>query len=82
MSIITFILTLTLFTPPTQADYQTGLDAYNDGNYKTAMYEWKEVIATPPGEVSPATHAETNYAIGMLYWLGQGVKKDYRQALK
>ena len=80
---ISILITLvTLATQPTQADYQSALDAYQDGNYKTAMYEWKAVIATPPGKVSPATYTETNYAIGMLYWMGQGVTKDYFEAAK
>jgi hypothetical protein len=74
------ILTIFLLTQPLFADYQSGLDAYNAGNYKTARHEWIAVIATPPGKVSPAIYAETNYAIGMLYWMGQGVKNDYNQA--
>ena len=77
-----YVLALFLLTQPTFADYQSGLDAYNDGNYKTAMYEWKEVIAAPPSKYSPATIAETNYAIGMLYWMGQGVPADNLEASK
>jgi TPR repeat protein len=73
---------LVLLTQPLFADYQTGLDAYNAGNYKTARYEWIGVIATPPGKVSPAMYAETNYAIGMLYWMGQGVPASYPDAAK
>jgi hypothetical protein len=30
--------------------------------------------------VSPAVYAEAHYAVGMLYWLGQGVKEDYLEA--
>ncbi len=64
------------------ADYQSGLDAYNSGDYNTALSEWKAVAAAPPDTVSPATMAETDYAIGMLYWLGQGVQMDYFEASK
>jgi TPR repeat protein len=71
---------LLLISQTLSADYQTGLDEYQLGNYKTAMYEWREVIAAPAGSIPPATIAETNYAIGMLYMLGQGVKKDYYKA--
>jgi TPR repeat protein len=71
-----------LLTQPLFADYQAGLNEYNAGNYKTARYEWTAVIATPPGKVSPATYAETNYAIGMLYWMGQGVPASYSDAAK
>ena len=59
------------------ADYQSGLDAYNSGDYATALHDWKAVV-TPP---HPAIFAETHYAIGMLYWKGQGVTKDYFEAL-
>ena len=64
----------------THADYQSGLDAYNNADYETALKDWKEVIATPPGKVSPAMYAETNYAIGMLYWMGQYVPVDYAES--
>jgi hypothetical protein len=60
------VLTLFLLTQPIFAGYQSGLDAYNDGDYKAARYEWIAVITTPPGKVSPAILAETNYTTGML----------------
>ncbi len=59
------------------ADYQSGLDAYNSGDYATALRDWKAVV-TP---AHPAIFAETHYAIGMLYWTGQGVPKDNFEAL-
>jgi len=59
------------------ADYQSGLDAYDSGDYATALLDWKAVI-TP---THPAIFAETHYAIGMLYWKGHGVTKDYFEAL-
>jgi TPR repeat protein len=76
------ILVLLLLISTAHADYQSGLDAYNQARYSTALKEWKAVIAKPPGTVPPATYAETNYAIGMLYWMGQGVAADYREAFK
>ncbi len=74
------LLILTVLSQPTIADYQSGLDAYETGYYTLAMQEWKAVIASPPGEVPPATYAETHYAIGMLYWMGQGATTDYLEA--
>ena len=62
------------------ADYQTGLDAYNDTNYPLAMQEWQAVTQAPPAETNPAIYAETHYAIAMLYWQGQGVPRDYNKA--
>ena len=74
-----FLLTLALIfaSQTTQADYQAGLDAYNKGNYDIAMQQWQAVAAKPPGTLPPATLAEANYAIGMLYWTGQSVTMDY-----
>ena len=77
-----FVIILMLLSQTAFADSQAGLDAYNADRYTTAMQEWKAVIATPPGAVSPATYAETNYAIGMLYWMGQGVPEDPTEASK
>ena len=58
------------------ADYQAGLDAYLQGDYDTAIVEWQAVVESPPGTVASSIHAETLYAIGMLFWMGQGVEQD------
>lgn len=58
------------------ADYQAGLDAYLQGDFDTAIVEWQAVVESAPGTVPPAVHAETLYAIGMLFWMGQGVEQD------
>ena len=62
------------------ADYQAGLDAYLEGDYDTAVVEWQDVVESPPGAVPLAVRAETLYAIGMLYWIGQGVLQDTVEA--
>ena len=62
------------------ADYQSGLDAYNHADYETALKSWKDVLASPPGKFPLDTHAEANYAIGMLYWMGQYQPVDYAEA--
>lgn len=62
------------------ADYQTGLDAYNRGDYPTAMHEWREVTDGPPTASSPGEYVESYYAVAMLYWQGQGVSRDYSKA--
>jgi TPR repeat protein len=74
------VLTLILISPTVNADYQSGLDAYNQGRYHIAMDDWKAFVETPAAVVSPAIYAEAHYAIGMLYWLGQGVEVDYLEA--
>jgi len=62
------------------ADYQSGLDAYNAGFYANALREWKQVADSPPSNTIPTIYAETLYAIAMLYWMGQGVTKDFYEA--
>ena len=76
------LLILALLAPTIQADYQSGLDAYNAARYTTALDNWKAVAEQPADKVNPAIYAETHYAIGMLYWMGQGVAIDYTEASK
>ena len=77
MSVARSCMFLLLLPLTIMADYQSGLDAYNSGDYAAALHDWKAVV-TPP---HPAIFAATHYAIGMLYWTGQGVTKDYFEAL-
>ncbi len=74
------LLCLVLVVPSLAADYQSGLDAYQAGDYITAMEEWQEFAAAPRTRLRPAIYAETYYAIAMLYWQGQGVPRDFYQA--
>lgn len=74
------VLFFLLLSSSLTADYQAGLDAYLAGDYDTAITEWQAVVESPPGMVPPAMHAETLYAIGMLFWLGQGVEQDVYEA--
>ncbi len=69
-------MVLLLFSHQVQADYQLGLEAYQRGDYGRAFDEWINVANSEPGEVHPALQAETLYALGMLFWLGQGVAQD------
>jgi len=65
---------------PLAADYQDGLDAYAFGDYATAMAEWQTIASSPPAEVGPVIFAEAHYAIGKLYWQGNGVAQSFRAA--
>ena len=71
---------LLLLTTALHADYQDGLDAYSYGDYATAMKEWRAVTNGPATAVSPPIYIEAHYAVAMLYWQGQGVAVDFRQA--
>lgn len=65
-----------LTTVPVHADYQTGVSAYQQGDYEQALAQWTKVIESPPETVHPAERAETLYAVAMMFWLGQGVQQD------
>lgn len=57
-------------------DYQAGVDAYEAGDYASAMTQWKAEINRPGEPENLAIYRETLYAIGMLYWQGKGVARD------
>src|SRR3954469_25466722 len=55
-------------------DFQAGMAAYADGDYKTSMQKWRPLADAG----DPA--AQTN--VGFLYYQGQGVPQSYEEALK
>ncbi len=54
------------------ADFKTGLDAYNRGDFAAALREWQPI----------AENGDPNaqYNLGLLYARGQGVPQDYAKA--
>ncbi len=54
------------------ADFKAGVDAYDRGDYATALKEWQ------PYAEKGDPNAE--YNLGLLYARGQGVTQDYAQA--
>ena len=57
-----------------QADFQEGVEAYNRGDYKTALKEW--LIFAEQG------YAEAQYNLGVMYANGQGAPEDDTEAAK
>ena len=55
-------------------DFQKGLDAYEKGDYATALKEW-----TP---LADQGHAKAQYNLGVAYANGEGVLQDYKTAVK
>jgi TPR repeat protein len=68
------LLTLLVGTPASSADFQTGLTAYESGNFATALREW-----TPLAEQG---NARAQYNLGLMYENGYGVPKNYKTAMK
>lgn len=65
-------LLLVLALLPVRADFKTGLKAYEQGDFATALKEW-----LPLAEKGDA-HAQ--YNVALIYARGQGVPQDYKQA--
>jgi uncharacterized protein len=69
---ILFTFAALILTVPALADFKTGLDAYQKGDYVSAAKEWR-----PLAEDGSAA-AQLN--IGLLYLDGHGVPQDYNEA--
>lgn len=54
------------------ADFQEGMNAYNNKSYETAFKEFKKS--------AEQGHAMAQYNLGVMYKLGQGVAPDYKEA--
>jgi TPR repeat protein len=59
--------------PPAQAGFTEGANAYNAQNYALAL---KEI--TP---LANAGHADSQHLLGLMYYMGRGVKRDYKLAM-
>ncbi len=69
---IALVLSTACLATPAWADFQSGLEAYNRGDYMTALREFR-----PLADQGGAS-AQNN--LGVLYGKGQGVPQDYAQA--
>ena len=58
---------------PAAADFETGLEAFRNGDYKTAFTFWEPL--------AKAGDPEAQFSLGILYRRGLGVEPDYRQAM-
>jgi hypothetical protein len=69
---IVLVLSFVCLPTPAWADFETGMDAYERGNYATAMSEWRPLAEN--GDAQAQLH------LGMLYHQAQGVPQDYATA--
>ena len=58
----------------TAQNFQKGFDAYNAGDYQTALREWR-----PLAEQGDAA---AQYNLALVYMGGEGVPQDYAEAVK
>jgi len=70
---IVFGLVLVL-APPAWPDFQAGKDAYDRGDYDTALKEWRPL--------AEQGDADAQHQLGNLYRQGKSVPQDYAEAMK
>ena len=63
-----------LLATPAWADFKAGLDAYNRGDYETALAEFRPL--------EEQGHAKAQLNLGDMYRFGWGVPQDYKEAAK
>ena len=56
------------------ADFQKGMEAYNNGDFATALKEWKPL--------AEGGDTDAQYNLGIMYDEGQGVPQDYQESAK
>jgi TPR repeat protein len=63
-----------LAAPVPAADFAKGLSAYDQGDYATALNEWRPL--------AEAGDAPSEFNLGLLYYDGHGVPQDYSEAAR
>ena len=69
---IAFVLSFVCLAEPAWADFQAGKDAYDRGDYATALREWRPLAEQ--GDPS------AQFRLGSLYENGEGVPRDFAKA--
>ena len=54
--------------------YKDGLDAYNSGDYTTALRLWRPL--------AKQCNARAQFNLGLMYYKGRGITQDYGEATK
>jgi TPR repeat protein len=70
--ITALVLSIVCLVAPAWADFEAGMDAYNRGDYATALREWRPL--------AEQGQTEAQHNLGELYAEGKGVPQDYVQA--
>ncbi len=68
------LMAVAFATAPAFSDFQAGIDAYERGDYKTALREFQP-LAEHGNEIA-------QFNIGLIYQNGKGVPQDYKTAVK
>ena len=83
-----FVITLSV-TTICKADFNEGVEAYNRGDYTTALKKWEAIAEQSSINNNFEWHPklsqhvpDSQYAVALLYWQGKGVNQDYKKAEK
>ena len=71
---LTLLTTLGLTISPVNADFNDGMIAFENQDFRAAAKEWMPLAANGDAK------AQTN--LGILYFNGKGVLKDYKKAVE
>ena len=69
---IAAVLSIVCLAVPAWADYKAGEDAYNRGDFATALREWRPL--------AEQGHAGAQYYLGLCYDFRKGVPQDFAMA--
>jgi uncharacterized protein len=69
---VVLMLSIVCLVVPAWADFQAGMDAYNRGDFTTALREWQPL--------AEQGDARAQFSFGLLYENGDGVTRDYTKA--
>jgi TPR repeat protein len=69
---VVLVLSVVCLVMPAWADFQAGMDAYNRGDFKTALREWQPL--------AEQGDARAQFSYGLLHENGDGVLRDYAKA--
>ncbi len=73
-TVVVLVLALALPAPVLAADLEAGLEAYDRGDYATALEEWRPL--------AEQGDAGAQFNLGLLYDMGRGVPQNYAEAAK
>ena len=68
------LLSLLLGAPSYSADFNKGLTAVQNGDFATALKEWKPL--------AEQGIARAQFNLGWMYGIGHGVPQDYKEAVR
>ena len=69
---IALVLWVICLAAPAWADYQAGMDAYNGGDYATALREWRPL--------AEQGDPRAQFRLSSLYENGDGVQREFAKA--